>query len=41
MIDDLLGSEGQITIAYFATPLVADNLAQATIEEAEVAGRAA
>lgn len=41
MIDGLYGGEGQITIATFETPVVADNLAQATIEEAEVAGRAA
>jgi hypothetical protein len=41
MIDDLYGSEGQISITYFETPLVADNLARATIEEAEVAGQAA
>ena len=41
MIDDLYGSEGQISIAYFETPIVADNLVRQTIEAEEIAGEAA
>jgi len=41
MIDDLYGSDGQITITYFETPIVADNLVQQTIEEDAAAGKAA
>jgi len=33
MINDLYGSEDQISIVYFETPVVADNLVQRTIEE--------
>jgi hypothetical protein len=33
MINDLYGSENQISITYFETPIVADNLVQRTIEE--------
>ena len=33
MINDLYGSDSQITITYFETPIVADNLVQQTIEE--------
>ena len=33
MINELYGSEDQISIAYFETPIVADNLVQQTIEE--------
>jgi hypothetical protein len=33
MINDLYGSEDQISITYFETPVVADNLVQRTIEE--------
>jgi hypothetical protein len=33
MINDLYGSEDQISITYFETPIVADNLVQQTIEE--------
>src|SRR5262245_7492789 len=33
MINDLYGSEDQISITYFETPIVADNLVQRTIEE--------
>jgi len=36
MINDLYGSEDQISITYFETPLVADNLVQQTIEEEDV-----
>ena len=36
MINELYGSEGQISITYFETPIVADNLVQRTIEEHEV-----
>lgn len=35
MINDLYGSEDQISITYFETPVVADNLVQRTIEEGE------
>jgi hypothetical protein len=35
MINDLYGSEDQISIVYFETPIVADNLVQQTIEEAD------
>ena len=31
MINDLYGSESQITITYFETPVVADNLVQQTM----------
>jgi hypothetical protein len=41
MINDLYGSEGQISISYFETPLVADNLVQRTIEDDAAAGKAA
>ena len=34
MINDLYGSEDEISIVYFETPIVADNLVQQTIEEA-------
>ena len=33
MINDLYGSEDQISITYFETPIVADNLVQQTIED--------
>jgi hypothetical protein len=33
MINELYGSEDQISIVYFETPVVADNLVQRTIEE--------
>jgi hypothetical protein len=33
MINDLYGSEDEISIVYFETPVVADNLVQRTIEE--------
>jgi len=33
MINDLYGSEDQISITYFETPIVADNLVQQTVEE--------
>jgi hypothetical protein len=33
MINDLYGSEDEISIVYFETPIVADNLVQQTIEE--------
>lgn len=33
MINDLYGSEDEISIVYFETPVVADNLVQQTIEE--------
>jgi hypothetical protein len=36
MINDLYGSEDQISITYFETPIVADNLVQRTIEEHDV-----
>ena len=35
MINDLYGSEDQISIVYFDTPVVADNLVQQTIEDVE------
>ncbi len=41
MIDELYGSEGQISITYFETPIVADNLVQQTIAEDAAAGKAA
>jgi hypothetical protein len=42
MINDLYGSEDQISITYFETPIVADNLVQQTIEEEKAtAGKAA
>ena len=41
MINDLYGSADEISITYFETPIVADNLVQQTIEEETVAGRAA
>ena len=41
MINDLYGSQDQITITYFETPIVADNLVGQTIEEEPVAGKAA
>jgi hypothetical protein len=41
MINDLYGSNDQISITYFETPIVADNLAQLTIEEEPVANAAA
>jgi hypothetical protein len=42
MINDLYGSEDQISITYFETPIVADNLVQQTIEEEKTAsGKAA
>jgi hypothetical protein len=34
MINDLYGSEDQISVTYFETPVVADNLVHQTIEEA-------
>jgi hypothetical protein len=37
MINDLYGSEDQISITYFETPVVADNLVQQTIEEGQAA----
>jgi hypothetical protein len=36
MINDLYGSEDEISITYFETPVVADNLVQQTIEEAQL-----
>lgn len=36
MINNLYGSEHQISIAYFETPVVADNLVQQTIEEPQL-----
>ena len=33
MINELYGSEDEISITYFETPIVADNLVQRTIEE--------
>ena len=36
MINDLYGSDDQISITYFEAPIVADNLVQRTIEEHEV-----
>jgi hypothetical protein len=41
MINDLYGSDDQISITYFETPIVADNLAQQTIEEEPMVGAAA
>ena len=41
MINDLYGSKDQITITYFETPIVADNLVGQTIEEEPAAGKAA
>lgn len=41
MINDLYGSEDEISITYFETPIVADNLVQATIEEEPAVGKAA
>ena len=41
MINDLYGSEDQISITYFETPIVADNLVHRTIEEEKAAGKAA
>jgi hypothetical protein len=38
MIND---SQDQISVTYFETPIVADNLVQQTIEEAPAAGKAA
>ena len=35
MINDLYGSEDEISIVYFETPVVADNLVQQTIEDVE------
>ena len=35
MINDLYGSEDQISITYFETPIVADNLVHQTIEESD------
>jgi hypothetical protein len=37
MINDLYGSEDEISITYFETPVVADNLVRETIEEAQPA----
>jgi len=34
MINELYGSEDQVSIVYFETPIVADNLVHQTIEEA-------
>ncbi len=36
MINELYGSEDQISITYFETPLVADNLVHQTIEESDL-----
>jgi len=36
MIKNLYGSENQISITYFETPVVADNLVRQTIEEDDV-----
>jgi hypothetical protein len=42
MINELYGSEDEISITYFETPIVADNLVQQTIEEDKAAaGKAA
>jgi hypothetical protein len=41
MINDLYGSEDQISITYYETPIVADNLVHRTIEEEKAAGKAA
>ena len=41
MINDLYGSESQITVTYFETPIVADNLVHQTIEEEAAEGKAA
>jgi hypothetical protein len=36
MINDLYGSEDQISVTYFETPVVADNLVHQTIEEVQL-----
>ena len=36
MINDLYGSEDEISVTYFETPVVADNLVHQTIEEAQL-----
>jgi hypothetical protein len=36
MINDLYGSEDQISVTYFETPVVADNLVHQMIEEAQL-----
>jgi hypothetical protein len=41
MINELYGSEDQISITYFETPIVADNLVRETIEEEPAPGKAA
>ena len=41
MINDLYGSEDQISITYIETPIVADNLVHRTIEEEKAADKAA
>jgi hypothetical protein len=41
MINELYGSEDEISITYFETPIVADNLVQQTITEQPVADEAA